>query len=29
VIGAVISHMPSRYRYYSFVHGRPIEGEKG
>ena len=29
VIGAVISHMPSRYRYYSFMHGRTIEGEKG
>ncbi len=24
VIGAVTSHMPGRYRYYSLLHGRSI-----
>lgn len=30
VIGAVVSHMPGRFRYHSIVHGRPIgEQESG
>jgi hypothetical protein len=30
VIGAVVSHMPGRYRYYSLLHGRVMRsGEKG
>ena len=30
IIGGVASHMPGRYRYYSFVHGHPIgEQERG
>ncbi len=30
VIGAVVSHMPGRYRYYSLLHGRVVgEQESG
>lgn len=30
IIGGVVSHMPSRYRYYSVVHGRVLgEAERG
>ncbi len=30
VIGGISSHMPSRYRYYSLLHGRVVRsGEKG
>jgi len=30
VIGAVVSHMPGRWRYHSFLHGRPYgPQEKG
>jgi hypothetical protein len=29
VIASVGSHMPSRFRYYSFVHGRVLEHRKG
>jgi len=30
IIGGVVSHMPGRYRYYSFVHGQPLgEQERG
>jgi len=28
VIGGVISHMPSRYRYYSIIHGRVVGGDE-
>lgn len=28
VIASVGSHMPSQFRYYSFVHGRVVEGER-
>jgi hypothetical protein len=28
VIGGVVSHMPSRYRYYSVVHGRVVGGKE-
>ena len=29
VIASVGSHMPARFRYYSFVHGRVVEDSKG
>lgn len=28
VIGTVVSHMPGRYRYYSFIHGRAIGAQE-
>lgn len=28
VIGAVVSHMPGRYRYYSLIHGRSIGAQE-
>jgi hypothetical protein len=28
IIGAVVSHMPGRFRYYSFVHGHSPIGEQ-
>ena len=28
VIGGIVSHMPSRYRYYSVVHGRVVGGQE-
>jgi hypothetical protein len=27
-IGGVVSHMPSRYRYYSVIHGRVVGGQE-
>jgi hypothetical protein len=29
VIGGISSHMPGRYRHYSFLHGRTLQGPSG
>lgn len=29
VIGGISSHMPGRYRHYSLLHGRPLQGPSG
>ena len=29
VIGGISSHMPGKYRHYSILHGRPLQGPSG